>query len=172
MTGLPRDGDEGLPAVLLRLVVAQLQLGEMPASDDIEEIARALDRYNQGEVSSISEAFGFPWNTHLEAKKRELQACAIAWAVERIQSEARASGKRIPLESNVGTEGAYEVVGRRFNMAPATVKKYRDKYRAFRKGLGLSPDMRQQAATAEAAPDATVRIFAALHDSLRNDKKK
>jgi len=129
--------DEGPAAESLRILIGFLLNKAMPPVWAVEEVVAALDRYDMAEVSSMGEAFGFPWNKRLAARRSEILAPQIALAVDCVQREAERKGKSIPLQSSRDVVGAFELVGKDFNMAAATVKKYRDAWLTYCKALGV-----------------------------------
>lgn len=132
---------EGRAAMALRTLLFALEQGRRPHEADLAEVVAALKRYDEAEVGTVGEAFGFPWNKNLSARRAERLAGKIAWMVFQVQADAKANGKTIPLNSNRDHDGALEIVGRMLNppMAPATVKKYRDAWLRFCKKLGVEP---------------------------------
>lgn len=130
---------EGRPAAALRTLLFALEQGRRPHEADVQEVAKALQRYDDFEVGSVGEAFGFPWNKHLSAKKAEKDACRIAWTVFLIQEDGRKKGKTIPLEGNRETQGALELAGERLGLKAAKVKLYRDAWLKVCKQTGIAP---------------------------------
>lgn len=157
---------EGGAASSLRIVLACVANGEMPPQWAVEEATLALHRYDSAKVETIGEAFGFPWNKHLAARRAEQLAPLLAAKVKQVQDQDRKSGVHRPLCCPHG-QGVYDVVGAQFNMAPATVKKYRDAWLAHKRELGIK-DREERAAGADAGPV----MFNAISRGLRKRTKK
>lgn len=137
---------EGQAALALRSAVCDLQAGRVPAPEDVAAISEALRQYDAFEVGSIGEALGFPWNKHLEARRRELSAESIAWLVYEIQQEGiDQGGKKLPLLDNDLGQGALSLAAEKLGIKEDTVKKYRDAWLKYCKDMGLQPPGKQTA---------------------------
>lgn len=135
---------EGQAALALRSAIHDLQAGRVPTPEDVAAISEALRQYDAFEVGSIGEALGFPWNKHLEARRRELSAESIAWLVYEIQESGRDSGgKKIPLLDSGSVQGALSRAADQLGIKESTVKKYRDAWLKYCKDMGLSPPGKQ-----------------------------
>lgn len=173
-TAKPRESARGLfwprtegdAAYSLRIVLACVADGELPPDWAVEEAAQALHRYDSAEVETIGEAFGFPWNKHLTAKRAEQLAPFLAARVKQVQEQDRKDGVRRPLSCPHG-RGVYDVVGAEFKLSRANVKKYRDAWLAHKRELGIT-DREEQLAGANAGPV----VFNALSRGLRKTPKK
>lgn len=159
---------EGPAAQSLRMVLGCLESGEQPPDWAVNEIVTALARYDNAEVSSIGEAFGFPWNKHLAARRSERRMAEIAAMVDHIQAEGLRAGRTIPLKSNRDRKGALDLAGERLNMSPAAVKKYRDQWLKICKDLGVN----RRHPTDQATGNAGRIISSALSEALRPRARK
>ena len=137
------EAEEGPAAIALRAVLFSAEEKLTPPDWAVVSVLAAMKRYDSFEVGSVNEAFGFPWNTRLDARRNELRCAYIAHLVEQKQAAAKQLGLSLPLASSKCARGALDLVGEDLNMAAATVAKYRNMWRAHCK---------------RADRDATVRV--------------
>lgn len=144
------DEEEGAAAIALRAVLFAIKQGSAPPDWAALAVMSAMARYDDMEVTTLGEAFGFPPRTHLAAKRTEAIRASISFEVDRIQKQGRTSGNPIPLRSSRDQAGALELAGKRFNMSAATVAKYRNSWRELCKQAGRSPSASEIPSRADA----------------------
>lgn len=144
------EAEEGPAAIALRAVLFSAVEKLTPPDWAVVSVLAAMKRYDSFEVGSIHEAFGFPWNTRLDAKRNERRCAYIAHLVDQKQEAAKLAGQRLPLATSKHARGALELVGEDLNMAAVTVAKYRNAWRALCKSAGRGPGLSVSAGFADA----------------------
>lgn len=145
-------------AIAFEVAMYCIMRGEICPSWASTLVTQSWQRFHALDCNTLGEAFGIPDHKHRGAKKTDSNARLMHFEVMLLRELG------LPVKDSAKQEGAYSVVGRKFNVSPQTVEKAVGEYRARMKALGDNPD-------ANWAKDLTPDNKAML-DALRHPKNK
>jgi hypothetical protein len=126
---------EAPEALAFEVAMHCIMRGEICPSWASRLVTKGWQRFIDLDCDTLGEAFGIPEHKRRGAKKTDSNARLMHFEVMLLRELGH------PVKDSAKQEGAYSVVGRKFNVSPQSVEKAVGEYRKRMNRLGGNPDV-------------------------------